>query len=189
MTQKIPPPSLPPAKLQHFIEEYLNTFDYRVAALKVGISDMEACDLLYHPDVEMMLDRRIELDRRRQIWEKMLEDRVMEETLSIALSDIGDFLADGNEIKNVIAMPSVLRRQVKSIKVTPTKFGPSVSLVMHDKLKALEMIGKSLGMWDKKDKNTDDVQQALQVLTLNQLTEAVNKVKKLEKPEEAAVKL
>lgn len=181
---------VPPNQLKKFIEEYIVALDYRVAADKAGISHEKAIETLYHPDVEAMLDKRISIERNTNVFESLLRQRILHETLGIALSDVGDFIDAGNEIKCIAQMPSSIRRQVKSIKVTPTKMGPAVTLTMHDKLKALEMVGKHVGLWSERDGDAEEVQQALRVLTLNQLNEVVEKTQKMtDKPEEQAYKL
>lgn len=86
-------------------------------------------------------------------------DRVLSELAAIAFSDRTE-LAKINESGFVEFTPtdklsSEAKKTISGIK--EGKFG--IEVATADKVKALELLGKHLGMFDKKDNGGDDVQE------------------------------
>jgi phage terminase small subunit len=110
-----------------------------------------------------------EIRRRRAILEKrsgMTQERIINELARIALADIGEFVEfrDGGFVfRDMAELKRGKSRVVKSLsfkggKITERK------IEMHDKLRALELIGRHLGMFadPRAKKEVDEIRDAIE---------------------------
>lgn len=91
--------------------------------------------------------------RHRMERLRINQDRVVRELGNIAFFDPGDVLEGEGEdirIKNLWHMPKHARKAIKKITRTNGPNGISVSLEFHDKIQALNLIGKHQGMFDQR---------------------------------------
>lgn len=156
------------AKQKKFVEEYLIDLNATQAAIRAGYSTESAkeigCENLTKPNVKAEIDKAIaERSRRTGIN----QDRVLRELAKIAFVNPGDVInlnqatvkSDAKE-EDLAAIASV------KIKNIPTEDGEITEreIKLCDKLKALDLLGKHLGIYDKhesEDKNlTITIQKA-----------------------------
>lgn len=104
---------------------------------------VQACRALQQPNVIRILNERREAKRKRA---EISQDRVVAEIAKVAFADMGIYAAWGESgviLKNSETMSDDQRVVVK--KISEGKFGATIEL--HDKLKALEMLGRHLGLF------------------------------------------
>ena len=141
-------------KQKRFVEEYLIELNATQAAIRAGYSPNTAkdigCENLAKPNIRACIDKEIaERSKRTGIN----QDRVIRELARLAFVNANDVidmeeatLKDGATEDDTAAIASV---KVKSI---PTKEGEGIEreIKLTDKLKALELLGKHLGMFKDK---------------------------------------
>lgn len=144
-------------KQRSFIEEYLVDLNATQAALRAGYSEKTAYSqgqrLLKNVEIQDIIQERMKERSKRT---EVTSDRVVEELAKIAFSDLKDFvhwdengvtildsehvdgsvLAEISETTNIQTFPNGGESERIQKKVKP-----------HDKMKALEMLGKHLGMF------------------------------------------
>lgn len=148
------------AKQKRFIEEYLIDLNATQASIRAGYSPETAkeigCENLTKPNIKNEIDKAIaERSKRTGIN----QDRVLREIAKIAFvnpSDVINFnqaTVKENASDDDLAVISGIK--IKSI---PTEDGDiqEREVKLYDKLKALDMLGKHLGMFtDKVDINNN----------------------------------
>lgn len=139
-------------KQKRFVDEYLVDLNATQAAIRAGYSERNAdkigSELLGKTRVSEAIQEAIKLRQERT---EITQDMVLEELARVAFANGTDFARvaerDGAqvvEIVNTDDVPTEKRAAIAGIKYG--KFGIEVS--MADKLKALELVGKHLGMFD-----------------------------------------
>ena len=145
------------AKQQKFVEEYLIDLNATQAAIRAGYSvktaDVIGYQLLQKTSVQEAIAKAMAERSRRT---GVNQDRVVLELAKIAFVKMTDVVNSNGEIK-ADASPDDLSC-IESIKYreSDNEFGGSVEreVKIGSKLKALELLGKHLGMWnDKLDVN------------------------------------
>ena len=147
-------------KQQRFVDEYLIDLNATQAAVRAGYSVKTAKDI--------GCQNLAKLNIAQAIAEKMAErskrtgvnqDRVVLELAKIAFVNAADVIDPENAtIKEGATSDDTAAIQSVKVKVIPTKEGEGVEreVRLNDKLKALELLGKHLGMWnDKMDVNVN----------------------------------
>jgi phage terminase small subunit len=147
-------------KQKLFIKEYLIDFNGAQAAIRAGYSKdtarIIASELLTKLNIQDAVNKEIE--KRNQRLE-VKQDRVVHELAKIAFSSIDSYLdSEGNiDLSQIDNINSSMVKEVKSHKKMICGgendrdiLDESVSLKLHDKMKALELIGKHLGMYTDK---------------------------------------
>lgn len=158
-------------KQQRFVEEYLVDLNATQAAIRSGYSRDTAraigSENLSKPDIqESIREKREELSESTNISAK----RVIEEYAKIAFSDVRNVLTVDGGLKDTSEWDNDTARAVSSIKTTEVtspegeKLGTNREVKMYDKLRALEALGKHLGVFEKdndqkKNENTVTVFQ------------------------------
>lgn len=145
-------------KQQRFIDEYLIDLNATQAAIRAGYSVKTAKDI--------GCQNLAKLNIQQAISEKMAErskrtgvnqDRIVLELAKIAFVNAVDVIdSDDATIKAGATADDTAAIQSVKVKMIPTKEGEGVEreIRLNDKLKALELLGKHLGMWnDKLDVN------------------------------------
>lgn len=150
-------------KSKRFCHEYMIDLNGTQAAIRAGFSPKSARThasiLLKRTNIQTYLQElRDEQQRRTQIT----SDRVLQELAKIGFANFKNYLDDANnivpfesmddEITAAVQMVHVERRTIGEQPVDVTKFK------LHDKLHALELIGKHLGMFVDRIKNEGDMQ-------------------------------
>lgn len=147
-------------KQRRFVDEYLIDLNATQAAIRAGYSVKTAKDI--------GCQNLAKLNIQQEISEKMAErskrtgvnqDRIVMELAKIAFVNAADVIdSDDATIKAGATADDTAAIQSVKVKVIPTKEGEGVEreIRLNDKLKALELLGKHLGMWnDKLDVNVN----------------------------------
>lgn len=145
-------------KQQRFVEEYLIDLNATQAAIRAGYSinnaDKIGSELLGKNRVSQAIAKTMaERSKRTGIN----QDRVILELAKIAFVKITDVVNDECEIKPDAAEDDLACIESIKVKQIPTKSGDvgiEREVKLSPKMKALELLGKHLGMWnDKLDVN------------------------------------
>ena len=151
------------AKQDRFVEEYLVDLNATQAAIRAGYSKKTARsianELLTKPDIQEAIQKAMQERSERT---EVTQDRVLKELAMIAYSDIRNYieiekLTGAMRAKAFEEMPEGESRVLKSIKedrvIKEDADGKKVTVydkvkfALWDKTKALELIGRHLGMF------------------------------------------
>lgn len=143
-----------------FIQEYVMCWNVQKAAIKAGYEPKSARSTGYaimnRPEVRAEIDRII---AEREESNKVRRLMIIEQLTKIATSDVKDFMTwneDGTAFLNPDLVDGEIIAELNVDKSTFTSMDGETSekvkkkLKLHDKLKALELLGKHVGMWDDK---------------------------------------
>lgn len=138
-------------KQERFCQEYLVDLNAMQAAIRAGYSEATAGAIghenLNKPEIQ---ERVAELMKERSDRTKITQDRVLAEIAAVAFyrpsrvlvtSPSGDVFMDYSKAE------AEDLDMITEVKRTPGKFGDSVAIKRVDKLKALEMAGRHLGLF------------------------------------------
>lgn len=153
-------------KQQRFVEEYMVDLNATQAAIRAGYSRDTArsvgCENLTKPDIQEAIQ-----ERKKQLSEStgITAERVLAEYAKIAFSDVRNVLTVDGGLKDSSEWEDDAAGAVASIKsfevVSPEgeKLGTNREVKMYDKLRALEALGKHIGIFerDNKQKQTEVV--------------------------------
>lgn len=160
-------------KQKIFCDEYLidlnATRAYKKAYPSVKKDDTAAVNgnrLLRNAKVKEYIDKRMK-DREKRT--EITQDMVLKELAAIAFSNGADFakVTDDNMVHIVPTdeLPENKKKAIAAIK--ETKFG--INIETCDKVKALELIGKHLGMFKDKVELSGNINNPYEGLTTEQL--------------------
>lgn len=160
-------------KQKLFCDEYLidlnATRAYKKAYINIKNDDTAAVNgnrLLRNAKVKEYLDKRMK-DREKRT--EITQDMVLKELAAIAFSNGADFakVTDDNMVK-IVPTDELSEDKKKAISaIKETKFG--INIETCDKVKALELIGKHLGMFKDKLELSGNVNNPYEGLTTEQL--------------------
>ena len=153
---------------ERFVQEYLVDLNATQAAIRAGYSKKSAASTgnenLQKPEIQARISQaQHERTKRTQIT----QDMVLQELAKVAFSnmrDVASWSDLGVSLRDSATLDDKTHGAVKKIKDRYT-FGEdgepmtrTVEIELHDKIKALEITGRHLGMWDGsgKDKTTRD---------------------------------
>ncbi len=170
------------SKQKRFIDEYLIDLNATQAAIRAGYSEKTAAEqgarLLINVKVQKEIQKRM---RDREIRTEVTQDEVIKELAAIAFSNGSDYSKvvtkhtvddSGNnveysdvEFKDTDELTEWQKKAIAGIK--QTKFGIAVETC--DKVKALELLGKHLGMFKDKVEVNGNINNPYEGLTTEQL--------------------
>jgi len=141
-------------KQRLFCLEYLEDLDGTASAIRAGYAPADAWkvskNLLSNPKVQKVIQRHMDA---RQARSEVTVDRVVLELWRIASADPGElYNAEGN-LKPIHEIPEELRRAISHIQTYEeyegrgsdrVHIGSTKKVLLWDKLKALELLGKYL---------------------------------------------
>lgn len=145
-------------KQQLFVDEYLIDLNATQAAIRAGYSVESArdigCENLTKPNIQQAIaEKMAERSKRTGVN----QDRVVLELAKIAFVNISDVVdTDTGEILPNASQNDLACIESVKFKQSDNQYGGSIEreVKVASKLKALEMLGKHLGMWnDKVDVN------------------------------------
>ena len=144
-------------KQEAFVHEYLIDLNATQAAIRAGYSvktaDVIGCENLTKPNIQQAIaERMAERSRRTGVN----QDRVVLELAKIEFVRMTDIVDDHGRIKGTATDDDLACIESIKYKESDNEFGGSVEreVKIGSKLKALELLGKHLGMWnDKVDLN------------------------------------
>ena len=151
------------AKQRRFVDEYLVDFNVTQAAIRAGYSKRSAhvtgAETLRNPKVAVEIARR---QRDLQVRTEVSQDRVVKELMRVAFADATNYVqgqprtivgVDGKERVVQVVMPTEMaeltddqRAAIAAIKQTSS----GIEVKLCDKLKALELLGRHIGMFNDK---------------------------------------
>lgn len=141
-------------KQQRFVEEYLIDLNATQAAIRAGYSPKTAkdigCENLTKPNIRACIDKEIAERSKRTGINK---DRVIRELARLAFVNANDVIdIDEATLKADATTDDTAAIASVKVKTIPTKEGEGVEreIKLTDKLKALELLGKHLGMFKDK---------------------------------------
>ena len=137
-------------KQQRFVNEYLIDLNATQAAIRAGYSaktaDQQGCRMLTNVKVQQKISEEMAERSKRT---GVNQDRVVLELAKIAFVNAADVIdSDDAAIKEGATTDDTAAIQSVKVKVIPGKQGVEREIKLHDKLKALELLGRHLGMWD-----------------------------------------
>lgn len=153
---------LPPMQ-DRFVDEWLIDFNGTQAAIRAGYSERSARSiagrLLTKDNIQAEISRRQkDLQRRTEVT----QDRVVKELARIAFANIADYLHvetqtrtkdDGTEVTYQTVMFNETQELSADQRAALAVVKQSVNgfeLKLHDKIKALELLGRHIGMFNDK---------------------------------------
>ncbi|MFM9862303.1 MAG: terminase small subunit [Micropepsaceae bacterium] len=135
---------------QRFVTEYLRDLHGKGAAVRAGYAEasahVAASRLLKRPDVRHAIAEALET---RFAITKL---EIIEELAAIAFSDIGDYLSWTETELSIFPSSQLTRTQMKaiaSVRQRTTAAGPQLEVRFVDKLKALELLARILGLLEQ----------------------------------------
>ena len=140
-------------KQQRFVDEYLIDLNATQAAIRAGYSvktaDAIGCENLTKPNIQQTIaEHMAERSRRTGIN----QDRVVLELARIAFVKMTDLVDSHGRIKDNATDDDLACIESVKYKQSESETGSSVEreVKISPKLKALELLGKHLGMWNDK---------------------------------------
>lgn len=147
-------------KQKRFVEEYLIDLNATQAAIRAGYSPSSAADIgsenLRKPDIRSSIDKKMAERSKRT---GVNADRVLMELAKIGFVNATNVIDIKNgTLKEGVTLEDTAAIQSVKVKKIPTKNGEGIEreIKLADKIKALELIGKHLGMFiEKMDMNVE----------------------------------
>ena len=152
-------------KQKIFADEYLTDLNatraYRVAYPSVKKDEVAAVNgskLLRNTKVQEYISERMQ---ERQQRTEVTQDMVIKELAAIAFAKATDYAEVKGETVHIKDTDSLSEQQIRAIAgIKDGKFG--IELKLNDKEKALELLGRHLGMWnDKLDIKTPAIDDSI----------------------------
>lgn len=145
------------AKQQRFVDEYLIDLNATQAAIRAGYSPSTAkdigCQNLAKLNISEAIDKALAARSRRT---GITQDRVLRELAKIAFVNANDVIdPDSATVRQDAAEEDLSCIQSVKVKMSESDMGSSSEreIKLADKLRALELLGKHLGLFDKRDQN------------------------------------
>lgn len=162
-------------KQKRFVDEYLIDLNATQAYIRAGykasteaIAGVEGHKLLKNPKIEKAISEAMEKRSKRT---NITADRVLNQLAKFAFADIRDLMTWEEETGRITLLPpdqidgSIITELTQTITEVP--YGEELvadkvttKVKRGDPLKALELIGKHLGMFDPKNAHIDDLSKA-----------------------------
>lgn len=143
-------------KQKLFVEEYLIDLNATQAAIRAGYSEKRASEMGYQLLQKTTVSEEIQKRMKdRQQRTEITQDRVLQELEKIGFADVTDFVTIRGgmvQIKSTAEMPADKIGAIAGIK----EGANGIEIKLNDKGKALELIGRHLGMF--KDNLSVDIQ-------------------------------
>ena len=144
-------------KQQRFVDEYLIDLNATQAAIRAGYSaktaNEQGCQNLAKLNISQAISERMAKRSKRT---GVNQDRVVQELAKVAFIKMTDVVDQNGKIKDNASEDDLSCIESIKYKHSDTDSGNSVEreVKIASKLKALELLGKHLGMWnDKLDVN------------------------------------
>jgi phage terminase small subunit len=165
-------------KEKAFCKEYIVDFNARRAAEEAGYSEKTARQTGY----ENLTKHYIQVEIHRLTQERaerlqVSQDRVVQELMKIAFSDITDYVDnDGSIDINNETLSGVIKEYKSKLRYQKTEGSEPEPIIekeikLYDKMKALELLGRHLSMY------TDNVNSVTEIRNVLTFAEAAKKKK------------
>ena len=141
-------------KQRRFVDEYLVDLNATQAAIRAGYSRKTAASIgeenLRKPEIQAAIQEAM---KARQERTEVTQDSVVKELARIAFGDPRNVMTwgpGGVKLKASAELTDDEAAFVSEVSETTTEHGGSLKLKTNDKLKALELLGRHLGMFKEK---------------------------------------
>lgn len=162
-------------KILAFVDQYLIDLNARQAAIRAGYAESNANQtgmrLLKKPDVKALIGERMKARAERT---EIDQDRVLKEIARVAFSDIRKTMTWGPDGVKLIESSELTDDQaagVAEVAETTSTNGGSLKLRKHDKMKALELLGRHLGLFVDKVEHTGKDGGPIETRNVGELTD------------------
>lgn len=165
------------AKQQRFCDEYLIDLNATQAAIRAGYKEKyahtNANKLLQNTRIaEYIAERTNDRAKRTEIT----QDKVLKELATIAFSNITDYARvvekEGYKGVELVLTDELTEDQRKALAVI--KEGKNgLEVKPYDKVRALELLGKHLGMWQERVEVSGQVSNPMEGLTTEELKKLI----------------
>lgn len=179
---------------KRFCDEYLIDLNVTQAAIRAGYTPKYANKKVYalldKPEIREYLDKKMKAREQRT---EITQDKVLKELSAIAFSNASDFFkivdrkitvngqevldADDNprtykdvEFVNTDNLSDINRKVISSVK----QGSNGLEIKLNDKLKALELVGRHLGMFKDKVEVSGNINNPYEGLSTNDLKKLIN---------------
>lgn len=134
-----------------FVQAYIaNRWNATQAALDAGYSEnsayQQAHALLKNVEIQAAISQAVK-DKAKALGFDANRERIIQELCSIAFSDPVDLLAAVTDLESIKQLPPHTRACISKIQVRPGRFGDGVTVELHSKTTALDMLSKILGAY------------------------------------------
>lgn len=156
------------AKQKLFVREYLIDLNATQAAIRAGYS-VKTAEAIGHENLRKpKIAKEVEkaMSEREQRTE-ITADRVLKELAKIGFANMSDYTTWGPKgvaLKDASTLTLEQAAAISEVSETITEAGGSIRFKLHDKISALEKIGKHLGMFKDKVELTGEAGGPLQVI-------------------------
>ena len=148
-------------KQKKFCEEYIIDFNQTQSAIRAGYSAKTAYSIgnenLKKPDIQAYIK---ELLSKREERTQITADMVVKEWAKIAFFDIRKIFHKEGGLLNPHDLDDETATVISSIKARDVKVGDDIETIkeyrLNDKMKALDMLAKHLGMLEKEKEDNND---------------------------------
>lgn len=152
------------ARQKRFVQEYLIDLSATGAAARAGYSARTARQqghrLLTKVDIQAALKEAIEARGERT---QITADEVLEELAALAFANVADYVDWGPNGVALLDKSKLTRKQCAAlveVAETTTKAGGTKRVKIHDKLSALEKLGRHLGVFKDQPEKREDGRQS-----------------------------
>lgn len=145
-------------KQKRFCQEYVIDLNGTQAAIRAGYSartaNEQAAQLLAKLSIQAFV-KKLQKGISKRL--EVSADKVVQELAKIGFCNIQDYIETGNSTKDLSGIERDTAAPISSIKVTKTTGGKgegaweqeAVEFKLHNKVSALETLGKHLGIFEK----------------------------------------
>lgn len=148
------------AKQQRFVDEYLIDLNATQAAIRAGYSTDTAMEqgyqLLQKTSVSNAISQAMAHRSRRT---GITQDRVLRELAKVAFVNANDVIdTDSATVRANATEDDLACIQSVKVKTSESEMGSSSEreIKLYDKMRALEMLGKHLGLFDKRGQDSSN---------------------------------
>ena len=137
-------------KQKRFVAEYLVDLNATQAAIRAGYKEKTAGSIgnenLKKPEIQAAIHEAM-VDRQART--EITQDRVLEELAAIGFSKATDYAQIRGPLVDLTPTEELTEKQKRAIaSIEQGNFG--IKLKLHDKVRALELLGKHVGLFDSK---------------------------------------
>lgn len=158
-------------KQKRFCQEYIIDFNGAQSAIRAGYSKKSAKEIssenLTKPNIQEYIK---ELIKEQQIRTEVTADKVLKELSLIAFFDVGLLYNDDGTLKPITELPEEITKAIHSVKNRIEKQGQDKEdwaeikeIRSHDKLRALELIGKYFSMFTDKVEHSGKIESNISI--------------------------
>lgn len=156
-------------KQKAFCEEYIIDFNATQASIRSGYSKKTANRLasrmLSNVDIQSYIQ---ELQQKREERTEITADMVVKELGKVAFLNLEDFYKENGELKEPYELSQNAKSALASYHTKRVKLGDEVYIDVpnfkaYDKMKAIELLMKHLGMFNDKEDEDNNIKQPINI--------------------------